>query len=128
MKCPSHVPLYQAWACLELRSENIERAKILISEALTRDKSRGSSWRISAKIEEKLGNGGLVRLILQRGLECSPCDPELYRAAAELEVKRGHFHTVRVFIASFYFNSFPFIISLYILPLGPVLIRKRIGD
>jgi len=95
LKCPSHVPLYQAWACLELRSENADRAKILISEALTRDKSQGSSWLIAAKIEEKLGNGGLVGLILQRGLECSPNDPELYRAAAELEVKRGHFQVVR---------------------------------
>lgn len=102
LKCPSHVPLYQAWAYLELRSENVERAKILISEALTRDKSHGSSWLIAAKIEGKLGNEGLVGLILRRGLECSPYDPELYRAAAELEVKRGHFNKVRTFVTLLY--------------------------
>ena len=95
LKCPSHVPLYQAWACLELRSENVERAKILISEALTWNKSHGSSWLIAAKIEEKLGNQGLVGLILHRGLECAPNDPELYRAIAELEVKRGRYQLVR---------------------------------
>jgi hypothetical protein len=95
LKCPNHVPLYQAWACLELRSENIEKAKILISQALTRDKSHGSSWLIAAKIEEKMGNGGLVGLILERGLECSPSDPELYRAIADIEVKKGHFQRVR---------------------------------
>lgn len=96
LKCPSHVQLYQAWACLEMRAENIERAKILISEALTRDKSHGSSWLIAAKIEEKLGNRGLVGLILRRGLECSPYDPELYRVSAEFEAKGGLFHKVRV--------------------------------
>jgi hypothetical protein len=68
IKCPEHVPLYQAWACLELRSGNFDKARTLIGEALTRKKSEGSSWLVAAKIEERLGNRGLVGLILQRGL------------------------------------------------------------
>ena len=88
-KCPNHVPLYQAWACLEIRGENYEKAKTLISEALTRDKSEGSGWLVAAKIEEHLGNEGLMIMILRRGLECAPNSAELYCAVAEYEVKRG---------------------------------------
>ncbi len=88
-KCPNHVPLYQAWACLELRGENFDKAKSLISEALTRDKSEGSGWLVAAKIEEKLGNEGLMIMILRRGLECAPNSAELYCAVASYEVKRG---------------------------------------
>ena len=67
-KCPTHVPMYQAWACLEMRGENYEKARALVSEALTRDKKAGSGWLVAAKIEEKVENEGLVGLILQRGL------------------------------------------------------------
>jgi len=88
-KCPDHVPLYQAWACLEVRGENNEKAKTLISEALTRDKSEGSGWLVAAKIEEKLGNKGLMAMILRRGLQCSPNSPEIYNALADYEIRRG---------------------------------------
>ena len=53
-KCPHHVPLYQAWAILELRFGNVLTAKRLIGEALTRDKRNGSGWLIAANIEEKM--------------------------------------------------------------------------
>ena len=96
LKCPNHVPLYQAWACLEIRGGDYERAKILISEALTRDKGQGSGWLVAAKIEEKRGNRGLAGLILQRGLECDPNDAQLYCALAELEVRRGKIDHVSV--------------------------------
>lgn len=94
-KCPNHVPLYQAWACLELRSEDFEKAKILITEALTRDKSIGSGWLVAAKIEERLGNEALKALILRRGIECAPDSAQLYCALAEYEVSRGKFDIAR---------------------------------
>jgi tetratricopeptide (TPR) repeat protein len=87
-KCPQHVPLYQAWACLELRSGDVLTAKRLIGEALTRNKRNGSGWLVAAKIEEKMGNTGLVGLILRRGIECAPGNPELYRALAEHDISR----------------------------------------
>ncbi len=87
-KCPQHFPLYQAWACLELRSGDVLSAKRLIGEALTRNKRNGSGWLVAAKIEEKMGNTGLVGLILRRGIECAPGNPELYRALAEHEISR----------------------------------------
>ena len=93
-KCPQHVPLYQAWACLELRSGDVLTAKKLISEALTRDKTNGEGWLVAAKIEEKMDNQGLVGLILRRGIECSPLDTELYRALADHEISRGRIDSV----------------------------------
>ena len=93
-KCPNHVPLYQAWACLELRDGDVITAKRLISEALTRDKRNGSGWLVAAQIEEKMGNHGLVGLILRRGIECAPGDMELYRALAENEISRGKIDSV----------------------------------
>lgn len=93
-KCPHHVPLYQAWACLELRSGDVITAKRLIGEALTRDKRNGSGWLVAAKIEEKINNNGLAGLILRRGIECAPGDIELYRALAEHEINRGRIDSV----------------------------------
>ena len=90
------MPLYQAWACLEVRSENYEKAKTLISEALTRDKSQGLAWLVAAKTEEKLGNDGLVKLILERGLQCDPHSPQLYCALAEYEVNRNRIDAVSI--------------------------------
>ena len=98
-KCPQHVPLYQAWACLELRSgdspSDVITAKRLIGEALTRDKRNGSGWLVAAKIEEKMDNHGLVGLILRRGIECAPGDTELYRALAEHQISRGKIDSAR---------------------------------
>ncbi|KAL7451764.1 hypothetical protein ACHAWC_003562, partial [Mediolabrus comicus] len=94
-KCPNHVSLYQAWACLELRDGDVITAKRLISEALTRDKRNGSGWLVAAQIEEKMGNQGLVGLILRRGIECAPGDMELYRALAEHEISRGKIDSAR---------------------------------
>ncbi len=94
-KCPKHIPLYQAWSCLELRDENYEKARTLITEALTRDKKRGTGWLVAAKIEEKMGNEGLVGLILRRGIECAPHSAKLYCALAEYEVQRGKFDVGR---------------------------------
>jgi hypothetical protein len=99
-KCPNHVPLYQAWACLEMRGEDCEKAKTLISEALTRDKSQGSGWLVAAKIEEKLGNEGLMIMILRRGLECAPNSPELFCAVADYEVSKGKINLVCHFLAT----------------------------
>ena len=93
-KCPNHVSLYQAWSCLELRDGDVITAKRLISEALTRDKRNGSGWLVAAQIEEKMGNQGLVGLILRRGIECAPGDMELYRALAEHEISRGKIDSV----------------------------------
>lgn len=93
-KCPKHVPLYQAWACLELRSGDVVTAKRLIGEALTINKRNGSGWLIAANIEEKMGNQGLVNLILRRGIECAPGDTELYRSLAEHEISRGKIDSV----------------------------------
>lgn len=97
-KCPNHVPLYQGWACLELRSGDVITAKRLIGEALTKDKRNGSGWLVAAKIEEKMGNLGLVGLILRRGIECAPGDVELYRALAEHEINRGKLDSVSIFV------------------------------
>merc|ERR1712157_535472 len=88
-KCRTHVPLYHAWAQFELRRGNFYQAKRLVGEALTRDKSQGIGWLIAAKIEQKQSDSGLVGLILRRGLECAPKDPELLRAIANYELKRG---------------------------------------
>ncbi len=96
-KCPQHVPLYQAWACLELRSGDVITAKRLIGEALTRDKRNGSGWLVAAKIEEKINNNGLAGLILRRGIECAPGNIELYRALAEHEINRGKIDSVSFF-------------------------------
>ena len=95
------MPLYQAWACLELRSGDVITAKRLIGEALTKDKRNGSGWLVAAKIEEKMENNGLVGLILRRGIECAPSDTELYRALAEHEISRGKIDSVsRLEVAS----------------------------
>lgn len=98
-RCPNHVPLYQAWACLEIRGENYDKAKTLIGEALTRDKTEGSGWLVAAKIEEKLGNEGLMIMILRRGLECAPNSAELYCAVADYEVSHGKIDLVRTILA-----------------------------
>lgn len=95
-KCPQHISLYQAWACLELRSGDVITAKRLIGEALTRNKRNGSGWLIAAKIEEKMKNIGLVGLILRRGIECDPSNTELYRALAEHEISRGKYGSVSI--------------------------------
>lgn len=93
-KCPQHVPLYQGWSSMEMRSGNYAVAKSLISEALTRDKTLGSGWLVAAQIEELQGNDGLVGLLLRRGIECCPNDAELYCALGEYQVKRGKYHDV----------------------------------
>lgn len=67
----------------------------MISEALTKDKTRGTGWLVAAKIEEKLGNEGLVGLILQRGIECAPHSVKLLSALAEYEVNRGKIDVAR---------------------------------
>lgn len=94
-KAPNHVPLYQGWALLEMREGNFEDARKLITEALTRNKSNGSGWLIAAQIEKEQGNNGLVNLILRRGIECAPNDPELYRRLGEDLVDRGKYNDAR---------------------------------
>jgi tetratricopeptide (TPR) repeat protein len=94
-KAPNHVPLYQGWALLELREGNYTDARKLITEALTRNKKNGSGWMIAAQIEEEQGNGGLVSLILRRGIECAPNDAELYRRLGEYLVQRSQFNDAR---------------------------------
>jgi tetratricopeptide (TPR) repeat protein len=74
-----HDALYQGWATLEMREGNHEKARKLISEALTRNKQNGRGWIIAAQIEEEDGNDGLALLMLRRGIECDPDNAELYR-------------------------------------------------
>jgi hypothetical protein len=93
-KCPHHVPLYQAWASLEIRDGDILTAKRLIGEALTRNKRNGLGWLIAARIEEQQENHGLVGLILRRGIECAPMDVDLYSALADHEIKNGRINRV----------------------------------
>ena len=69
-------------------------AKRLLAKALTLDKSNGSGWLIAANIEQRLGNDGLVGLILRRGIECAPSHAELYRALGEHLVRKGDFANV----------------------------------
>lgn len=95
IRASHHVPLYQSWASLELREEKFGAAKLLITEALTRDKRNGAGWLIAAEIEERLGNSGLVSLILRRGIECSPTDPELYKALGEFLLRRAKINEAR---------------------------------
>jgi hypothetical protein len=60
--------MYQAWACLEMRGENYEKARALISEALTRDKKAGSGSMegkvkdvlAAIKIQTNKGIGGKI--------------------------------------------------------------------
>jgi len=61
----------------------------LIAQALTRDKRNGAGWLIAAEIEERLENSGLATLLLRRGIECAPTQPELYRALGDLLVRKG---------------------------------------
>lgn len=93
-KCPTHVPLYQGWASLELRENNLVAAKRLISQALTRDKRHAVGWLVYAEIEERQGNDGLAGLVLRRGVECAPNEAELYRALGEHLVRRGNIESV----------------------------------
>lgn len=88
-KAPRHVPLYQGWASLELRADNVVTAKRLLAKALTLNKHNGAGWLIAATIEKRLGNDGLVGLILRRGIECAPTDAELYRALGEHLLHKG---------------------------------------
>ena len=108
IKCSTHVPLYQAWACLEMRSDNLEKAKALIGEALSRDKNQGSGWLIAAKIEDRQGNKGLAKLVLQRGLKYAPNDATLYCAMAEYEVESGKIQAVRILIFEFHLFIYHF--------------------
>ena len=73
----------------------MDQARRLISEALTRNKRGGSGWLVAAKIEEKGENDGLAMLLLRRGLENAPNNPEMYCALANQEVKRGRINEVR---------------------------------
>jgi len=88
------VSLYQSWASLEIRQHNVDAAKRLIAKALTLDKRNGSGWLIAANIEERLGNDGLVGLILRRGIECAPTSAELYRALGDLLLQKGDINNV----------------------------------
>lgn len=84
---------------------NFNRAKILITEALTRDKKQGLGWLVSARIEEKQGNDGLAAMVLRRGLECAPNDASLYCALGKIELRRGHIEEARkVFEEGLSFN------------------------
>ena len=104
-KCPNHVPLYQGWACLKLCSGLVITDKRLIGEALTKDKRNGSGWLVAAKIEEKMGNLGLVGLILRRGIECAPGDVELYQALAEHKINWGKIDSVGFFCDSLFVSN-----------------------
>lgn len=126
-KCPNHVPLYQAWACLEIRGENYEKAKIVIGEALTRDKSEGSGWLVAAKIEEKLGNEGLMIMILRRGLECAPNSADLYCAVADYEVNRGKIDLVCDTILMLQYKCALLVIHLTHFFMAPLFVGTRIA-
>lgn len=89
------MPLYQGWASQELREGNVNAAKRLLAKALTLDKHNGSGWLIAANIEQRLGNDGLVGLLLRRGIECAPRNAELYRALGEHLVHKGDIENVR---------------------------------
>ena len=86
--------MYQGWASLELREENVVAAKRLLAKGLTLNKHNGPGWLIAANIERRLGNDGLVGLILRRGIECAPTDAELYRALGEHLVNKGDIENV----------------------------------
>jgi Tfp pilus assembly protein PilF len=88
-KAPHYTALYQGWASLELFEGNYEAAKTLITQALTKDKRNGPAWLVAAHIERELGNAGLEGLLLRRGIECAPNDPELYRSLGEYLVGRN---------------------------------------
>lgn len=94
-KCPSHIPLYQGWAAIEIKDGDLERAKTLIGEALTRDKTQGSSWLVAAQIEQVQGNDGLVGLMLRRGIECAPAEASLYRELGDHLVRKGKIDDAR---------------------------------
>lgn len=79
---------------MELREDNVVAAKRLLARALTLNKHNGPGWLIAANIEQRLGNGGLVGLILRRGIECAPTDAELYRALGEHLVQKGDIENV----------------------------------
>lgn len=69
-------------------------AKRLLAKSLTLNKHNGPGWIIAANIEQRLGNDGLVGLILRRGIECAPTDAELYRALGEHLVQKGDIDNV----------------------------------
>jgi Tfp pilus assembly protein PilF len=100
-KAPRYLPLYHGWALLELREGNHQAARKLISEALTRNKQNGFGWLVAAEIEEEAGNGGLVNLLLRRGIECAPNDAELYRRLGEHLVSKGKINDVRIVVVSY---------------------------
>ena len=107
-KASQHFPLYQGWALLELREGNLEAARKLISEALTRNKQNGFGWLVAAEIEEEAGNDGLVNLLLRRGIECAPNDVELYRKLGDHLVARGKINDVCLLLCCVcYFNYYP---------------------
>ena len=90
---------------------------------MTRDKSEGSGWLVAAKIEEKLGNEGLMIMILRRGLECAPDSAELYCAVASYEVKHGKIDLVR-FIFVRFITFIVVILKASVSLLGNVLIAN----
>lgn len=94
-RCPNHVPLYQGMASIEMKDDNLDAAKTLIGEALTRDKTMGSSWLVAAQIEQLQGNDGLVGLILRRGIECAPAEASLYRELGEHLIQKGLINEAR---------------------------------
>jgi Tfp pilus assembly protein PilF len=100
-RAPRYLPLYHGWALLELREGNHQSARRLISEALTRNKQNGFGWLVAAEIEEEAGNGGLVNLLLRRGIECAPNDAELYRKLGEHLVSKGKIDDVRIVVVSY---------------------------
>jgi len=94
-KCPDFVPLYHGLAGIEMKDGNLKEAKKVIGEALTIDKTCGSSWLVAAQIEKQQGNQGLVGLILRRGIECAPAEAPLYRELGEYLVQKGKINEAR---------------------------------
>lgn len=94
-KCPWHIPLYHGSALLELREDNLDVARKLVTDALTKDRTKAVGWVLLSQVEERAGHDGLVSLLLRRGIECAPNEPSLYCELGDHLVNKGKINDAR---------------------------------
>eukprot|EP00871_Galdieria_phlegrea_P000016 jgi/Galph1/1014/GphlegSOOS_G5746.1 len=86
----SHVRLYHAWACTELRIGVITEARRLLEEALKCDRNHGPVWNVYGLLEEYHGSLIRAKELFEEGIKVAPNHVHLYISYALLESRQGN--------------------------------------
>ena len=99
-RCPSHAQSYQAWACLEVRTGNLKKAKGLVTRGIRRAPGHPALWTAAGLVEERLGDIPKARQIFIEGLERFPKHGALYKSLGELEARQGAYSKAREYFTN----------------------------